>query len=296
VVVRIRRWRVGLLTGGGQLGLLGIGAQLESRLGWLIVLTAIAALSLWAWTALFRRHRAIGDTPTSQVASAAQGYVELSGRAQYAPEVKLSAPLSGRECCWYQYRRERRGSKNKWVLEDEGESDAAFRLRDASGTCVVDPEGAEVVTDQKRVWTEGDRRFTEWWIADGDPLYALGEFRTLRAGGDGAERKQELGALLAEWKRDRPRLLARFDLDRDGELSFKEWTLARAQAKREVDRVEVARAAVPPVDVIGKPRDGRLYVLSNLDSGKLARRFALGSWAHLAAFCAAVGVIVYLQF
>jgi hypothetical protein len=296
VVVRLRRWRVGLLAGGGQLGLLWIGAQLESRTGWLVVLALVALLSLWAWTALFRRHRAIGDTPTSQVASAAQGYVELAGRAQFAPDAKLRAPLSGRECCWYQYRRERRGSKNKWVVEDEGESDAPFRLRDATGACIVDPEGAEVVTAQKRVWTEGDRRLTEWWIADGDPLYALGEFRTLRAGGDATDRRQALGALLAEWKRDRTRLLARFDLDRDGELSFREWSLARAEAKRQVEHADVERAAVPPVDVIGQPRDGRLYVLSNLDPDKLARRFALGSWAHLAAFCAAVGVIVYLLF
>jgi len=294
VVVRIRRWRVGLLTGGGQLGLGVLGFQIESRSAWLLILPLIAALSLWAWTAMFRHYRAVGDTPTSQVASAAQGYVELSGRAQHLPEAKTLAPLSRRECCWYQYRRERRGSKNKWVLEEEGESAAAFRLRDATGACIVDPDGAEVVTNEKQVWTEGDLRFTEWWIADGDPLYALGEFRTLSAAGDPAERKSDIGTLLAEWKRDRPQLLTRFDLDRDGEISFKEWTLARAEAKRQVERTQAELAAVPPLDVVGAPRDGRLYLLSSIDPGKLSRRFALWAWGHLAAFFAALGVFVYV--
>ncbi len=294
MVVRLRRWRVGLLTGGGQLALLALGAQFEDRVGWLIVLPLVAALSLWAWTAMFRRHRAVGDTPTSLVASAAQGYVELSGRAQYPPDAKARAPLSGRECCWYQYRRERRGTDNKWETEAEGESAAAFRLRDATGACVVDPDRAEVMTAHKQVWTQADRRFTEWWIADGDPLYALGEFRTLSAAGDAADRRNDIGALLAEWKRDQPQLLARFDLDRDGELSFKEWGLARAEAKRQVERHHAALAALPPVDVVAAPRDGRLYLLSNIDPQKLARRFALWAWAHLAAFFAALGVLGYL--
>jgi hypothetical protein len=294
VVVRIRRWRVGLLTGGGQLGLGVLGFQLESRSAWLIILPLIAALSLWAWTAMFRRYRAVGDTPTSQVASAAQGYVELSGRAQHLPETKTLAPLSGRECCWYQYRRERRGSKSKWVLEEEGESAAAFRLRDTTGVCVVDPDDAEILTAHKQVWTEGDRRFTEWWIADGDPLYALGEFRTLTAAGDAVDRKRDIGAVLAEWKRDRPQLLQRFDLDRDGEISFKEWSLARAEAKRQVERTHAELAAVPPLDVVGAPRDGRLYLLSNFDPSRLSRRFALWAWAHLAGFFAALAVLVYL--
>ncbi len=296
MVVRLRRWRVGLLTGGGQVGLGVLGFQIENRSAWLVILPLIAALSLWAWTAMFRRYRAVGDTPTSQVASAAQGYVELSGRAQHLPETKTLAPLSGRECCWYQYRRERRGEKNRWETEDEGESAAAFRLRDATGVCVVDPGGAEVAANRKQVWTEGDRRFTEWWIADGDPLYALGEFRTVTAGGNATDRKNDIGALLAEWKSDRPRLLQRFDLDRDGEISFKEWTLARAEAKRQVERAQAERAAVPPLDVVGAPRDGRLYLLSNFDPARLARRFALWAWAHLAGFFAALGVFAYLLF
>jgi hypothetical protein len=294
MVVRIRRWRVGLLTGGGQLGLGVLGFQIESRSGWLIILPLIAALSLWAWTAMFRRYRAVGDTPTSQVASAAQGYVELCGRALHQPEAKTLAPLSGRECCWYQYRRERRGAKNEWETEEEGESAAAFRLRDGTGACVVDPDDAEVLTTRKQVWTEGDRRLTEWWIADGDPLYALGEFRTLTPAGDAADRKSDIGALLAEWKRDRPQLLQRFDLDRDGEISFKEWTLARAEAKRQVERAHAQLAGAPLLDVVGAPRDGRLYLLSNFDPFRLARRFALWAWAHLAAFFAALGVFLYV--
>ena len=292
MVIAPQVWRIGLLTGGGQLGLAILGMQLHSRLGWLIVLPLIAALSLWAWTAMFRRYRAVGDTPTSQVASAAQGYVELYGRAQYRPEAKARAPLSGRECCWYRYRRERKNSDNKWVLEAQGQSVATFLLRDATGTCVVDPERAEIVTTHAQTWQEEDFRLTEWWIADGDPLYALGEFRTLRA----ADPRNDLGTVLADWKRDRPQLLQRFDLDRDGEISFQEWALARAAAKRQVERRQTELAAVPAVDVLVAPQDGRLYLLSNFDPHKLTRRFVLGAWAHLAAFFATLGVLLYLVF
>jgi hypothetical protein len=289
VVIAPQVWRIGLLTGGGQLGLAILGIQLHSRHGWLVVLPLIAALSLWAWTSMFRRYRAVGDTPTSQIASAAQGYVEFYGRAQYRPEAKPRAPLSGRECCWYRYRRERRTSDNKWILEGQGQSVAAFLLRDATGTCVVDPDYAEIVTTHVQTWREEDFRLTEWWIADGDPLYALGEFRTLRA----ADPRNDLGAVLADWKRDRSQLLQRFDLDRNGEISFQEWALARAAAKRQVERRQTELAAVPPVDVLVAPRDGRLYLLSNFDPRKLTRRFVLGAWAHLAAFFATLGVLVY---
>ena len=68
-----------LITSGAQLVLFAIGAQAESREGWVACLALIAAISLCAWMSALRRRRAITDTPTSRIASAAQGYVELSG-------------------------------------------------------------------------------------------------------------------------------------------------------------------------------------------------------------------------
>jgi hypothetical protein len=159
----------------------------------------------------------------------------------------------------------------------------------------VDPEGAEVLPAAYDTWTRGDRRYTEWLVREGDPLYALGEFATLGGAGAALDRGRDVGALLADWKHDRPQLLARFDLDRDGELSFREWALARAQAKREIDRTHAEERALPGVDCLRRPADGRLFLLSNLDPDKLNRKYYGWAWIHLAVFFGAmIGALVAL--
>jgi hypothetical protein len=257
MIVRLRRPRLQVLTGGVQIALLVVGAQIDAPGAWFVILPTIAAISLWAWTANFRRYRMVDDMPTSQVASAAQGYIELFGRAENHPGVAIVAPLSKRTCCWYQYRLERRASDNKWHTEDAGESAASFVLRDATAACSLDPEGAEVVAARKETWTHGDYRSTEWWIAEGDALYALGELRTTSATPTTAERREDASELLADWKRDKPELLRRFDLNGDGTVDLKEWQLARAEAQRHVDRNHEALRNAPPHDRVARPSDGR---------------------------------------
>lgn len=293
MIARLRRPRFQLLTGGAQIALLVIGIQVDAPEGWLVVLPAIAAISLWAWTANFRRYRLVDDMPTSQVASAAQGYVELLGRAENHPDIAIIAPLSKRSCCWYQYRLERRTNDNKWLTEDSGESAASFALRDATGACTVDPEGAEVVAARKETWTHGGYRSTEWWIAEGDTLYALGELRTAAATPTAAERRDDVNQLLADWKRDKPELLRRFDLNRDGAVDMAEWQLARAEAKRQVDRNHEALRNAPPHDRVGRPNDGRLFLIANLAPKQLVRRYVIWAWANLAAFAASLSAFAY---
>ena len=287
MVVQLRRQYAALLTSGAQLALLAVGLHLGDRGAWAFVLAAIGMISFVAWIGAFRRWRAIADTPTSQVMSAAQGYTELAGRAESRADRKVLAQLSRLGCCWYRYRVQKRRADNKgWTTIEEGESSEPFLLRDATGACVIDPEGAEILPATQNAWTEGNRRYTEWLILQGDPLYALGEFATL--GGASAaldrDRNREVGTLLAEWKRDLPQLLTRFDLDRDGELSFREWELARAQAKREIDRAHAEVRAVPGTDCLRKPEDGRLFLLSNLDPDKLTRKYYTWAWVHLFVF------------
>lgn len=191
----------------------------------------------------------------------------------------------------------RRPGRKGWTTLEEDESTAPFRLRDATGVCTVEPAGAEVLAANGSTWTEGNRRYTEWLVRAGDPLYALGEFATSGAVATPADLRREVGAVLAEWKRDRPRLLARFDLDRDGEISFAEWQLARAAAKREAGRADAGGQSARGADVMRKPADGRLFLLSNLDPEKLARRFRLWAWAHLAIlFGAVAGALLAASF
>lgn len=274
---------------GGYLVLLGIGAQVESREGWATALALMALAAFFAWMISLRRALAIGDTPTSRIGSAAQGYVELVGRGRNHPNFPVVSKLTHLPCLWYRYIVEQRTSNNKWQRVASGRSNESFVLEDGSGECLVDPEHAEVVAARKETWYQGDYRYTEWLILTPETVYALGEFSTI--GGENLELdlKRDVSALLADWKRDHPGLLARFDLDRDKQISEKEWMLARSQARREVKKTHNEMRMQPGTHLLHQPRDGRLFLISNIDPAQLSRRFTIWAWVHLAVFVGAVG-------
>ena len=293
MLVSLRRSYAELITSGAQLLLLFVGVKLESREGWLGCLSAMAIISFAAWLSALKRLRAIRGTPTSRVASAAQGYVELIGRGQPFGDMPLISKLRQLPCLWYRYKVEQRGSKDKWQTINSGESSDSFLLRDDTGDCVVDPEHAEIVTKHRDQWQEGDYRYTEWKLINSDNLYVIGEFRT-RSGAMEFDSRAELNALLVEWKQDKPALHARFDLNSDGELDMNEWLLARQAAKREVAKKKRAAHAQPDIHLIGQPRDGKLFLISNLTPEKLSHRYLFWSWAHVVIFFGALGGIGWL--
>src|SRR5262245_38354116 len=93
----------GWLSGAAHFVIIGIAAPSESAEVWPFVLLAKSLVSFFAWVANSRRYRQISDLPTSKVASAAQGYVELFGRAQLLPGTPVTSPLSSTACCWYSF-------------------------------------------------------------------------------------------------------------------------------------------------------------------------------------------------
>ena len=290
----VRERIVDSLVLGGYLALLGIAAQVESREGWVVAFALMAPVAFLAWMLSFRRARAIGDTPTSKIASAAQGYVELVGQGRNLPDFPVLSKLTNLPCLWYRYIVEQRTANNKWERVASGRSDESFVLEDGSGQCLVDPEQAEVVPRRKETWRKGDFRYTEWLILTHDTVYALGEFSTI--GGENLELdlKRDVSALLADWKRDHPGLLSRFDLDRDGQISEKEWMLARSQARRDVRKTHNELRTQPGTHLLHQPRDGRLFLISNIDPAQLSRRYAIWAWIHLAVLLGAVGASGWL--
>jgi hypothetical protein len=294
MLVRLRREYAQLVTSGAQLLLLLVGFKLETRNGWLFSLSVIAAISILAWLSALNRLRAIRDTPTSKVASAAQGYVELSGRGAQIKEAPLLSKFTALPCLWYRYKVERRDSNDKWETIDSGESDDCFLLRDETGSCLVDPEQAEIITKHRDQWERDGYQYTEWKIIDQDFLYVIGHFRTQGGSNLKFDTRTELNALLAEWKKDMPKLHERFDLDENGELDMKEWMLARSAAKREVGRMFREARSQPDFHVIGQPRDGKLFLISNLTPERLSRRYLFWAWAHLIIFFGALGGLGWL--
>jgi len=257
--------------------------------------SAMSGVSFFAWIANYRRYRHIHDLPTSKVASAAQGYVELFGRSDLIPGEPLASKLTGLPCCWFRYYVERKGSDDKWHYEDSGASIHHFLLVDDTGQCVISPEGAEVISSRKQTWTEGDYRYTEWLLLPKGVLYAIGEFTTQGGAQAELDERADVSAVLTDWKRDPATLMGRFDLNRDGTLDLKEWELARLQARGEVQKRHVEIRTQDGVHILRKPADGRLFLLANELPEKLGRRFALWSWAHLVVFFGAgVGAFLLL--
>ncbi len=249
------------------------------------------------------RARLIEDTPTSRIRSAAQGYVELEGRAVALGD-PLYAPLSGKPCVWYQYRIDRRqaglhGRKQRWVNLEQGVSEAIFGLEDGTGRCVIDPEGAEVYPNCELSWYGresfpthtppghsdffGPYRYTERWIAPGDTLYALGWFRTLE-GSCESDLEGAIKAQLKAWKADPQALRQRFDLNRDGQIDAKEWEIVRRQAAREALRAHLRQTPEEAVYLLSRPPRGEPFLLAGARQPNLIWGYRLRASGALLGF------------
>jgi len=277
------------ITSGAQLLLLAFAIHFHNAKAWLWCLALMALISLFAWFSALYRYRTIKETPTSRIASAAQGYVELIGTGKNLDGTPVISTLSYLPCLWYRFKVEQKNAKNEWVTHSRGESDSPFLLCEGNATCVVDPAGAEIITSNKDEWTKGDFRYTEWKFLNIDTIYAIGQFKTFGGSTDTRQTSDEIKTVLAEWKENMPDLLARFDLDKNGTLDMQEWALARSAARREAEKRVAQARAEPDTNYLVRPEDGRLFLISNLPPDKLARRYALWSWAQIIILFGALG-------
>lgn len=287
----LRDGYVNLLTSGSHVLLLMVAAKINERPAWTISLALIAAISFFAWTSNFRRGRAIADTPTSRIGSAAQGYVELYGSARSNQKL-VQAKGGSIPGVWYRCKTYQMNSERKWVMTDETVSESLFEINDGSGTCLVDPDDAEVITTHTRTWYEGQYRHEEQQLFARDFIYVLGEFHTKGGAHELLSHREDVSALLAEWKRDPEWLKKRFDLDGDGEIDLREWELARKAAAREVEENHRELRQQPGVHVMRRPASGRMYLISNLSPQQLKRKYQWWSAVHLGIFFAGLAGVI----
>ena len=285
--LKFGRWRSDTLPFFLQAVPFGFAAQTGTGQAWLLAFGLAAPINLWAWLMALRRRRAIADTPTSKVASAAQGFAELVGRAQAVDGVELVSPVTHLPCLWYRYVVEKRNN-GEWKQTDHGESELPFLLDDGTGQCEIQPQGADIHTNHKETRTQGDERTTEYVLLKGDPLYALGDFRSDNGEHVRLDRRQDVGDLLGEWKDDPAALHRRFDLDRNGAIDDQEWQRARQAAEAEVDQRHRDIRTRPLRHVLAKPGRGTPFIISNHPPEKLGRRYAWLGAAHLALMLAAL--------
>lgn len=279
----------------------------------LLALTGGAFYEIWR---ALRRSRIIGDTPTSRLRSAAQGYVELEGHGSLMEGLPIVAPLSGIACLWFRYRIERRRSitdlrgRGWWHTVREGVSDGLFRLEDRTGACIVDPDRAEVIPSLRRVWYGGsdapalvlgahaggglsfaEYRYTEERLMPG-PMCALGWFKSVADADDNID--ADVAVLLRRWKGDRSALLARFDRNADGQIDLEEWARVREAALQQVLKERAERAAEPETNTLVCPPDARQpYLLVAGTERAAARRYRLRAQLALGGFSLGVASLLW---
>ena len=146
---------------------------------WMVLL--LAASSFLFWLMAYRRNRVIEDVPTSTIAAAAQGYVELRGIAAPSAGNTLTGRLTHIPCIWYRFVVTDATDSSEKRVADFGTRSVPFVLRDKTGECLVDPGQAEVVCNRCQSWVKEDIEYQEWSIRVGDPVHAVGY---LSSGGD----------------------------------------------------------------------------------------------------------------
>jgi hypothetical protein len=264
----------------------------------LIVAGAVMCLGGgWLWVSRWSKLRHLLDTPTSRIRSAAQGYVELAGVLRgLADTPPLMAPLTATPCLWWRYRIEeyRTGSKRgSWSVLEQGSSEGLLRLFDATGECLIDPRGAEVLPARRDCWTGDQRhprgtpssgvlawltghrqyRYTEERLHANAPLYAIGEFRTSGGGRQGLDLQAAQGQVVREWKEDYAGLLQRFDHNRDGQLDQAEWSRVRLAASLEAQQRHRLASGRQALHKLARPAEDFPFVLSSHGEEVLVRRY-----------------------
>ncbi len=277
-----------------QLAILILAFASRNPTAWLLASGAVAIISLFAWISSIWETKVIADTPVLTIASAAQGYVELKGIPSTKPEYILVAK-SGLPCVWFRCVTYHKSFGKDWQEIESVCSDSIFELNDSGGVpCMVDPEHAKIITSNRRTWYHDDYRHVEEQLFPGQPLYLLGEFSTLAADTAEADFETDVSRLLAEWKKDKVQLLKRFDSNGDGKIDMAEWEQARKAAYQEVGRQSRRLSEQPGIHILSRPKNGKLFLISNLSEHALRQTSTFWAWVHLLMFFGNLSGIFWL--
>ncbi len=244
--------------------------------GWSLMLYGVIAGFL-IWEHGLRHKHLIQNIPTSEIATAAQGYVELYGTAAQF-EDQLSKSVAGLPVLWYRKEFAERTDSSSfrafpfnlfYVPVATDESQTPFSIVDNSGAACILPHGADIIVSRKNTQYQGNRRVTEESILPGDRLYVMGIFSTHSPTFSYLEKLEQL---LSAWDRN-PAERQRFDRNRDGRLSPNEWNEMRLAAQTAISAEQNKLPESGQRHLIYCPSDGRRFIISTLPPEELAGHY-----------------------
>jgi hypothetical protein len=298
------------------------GSALEEYEFILIASVLAAVASFYYFVREWKLWHLIKDTPTARLRSAHQGYVELEGRGQLPQEHTIYAPLSNHKCVWYQSLIEcketilhKQRTRTQWKILYRNTSDHPFLLDDSTGTCMVNPDGAEIISNEKLVWygnTEWPTRtkildngstamaltsryrYSERLILPGQHLYIIGHLKTQSPSTERTVKdiKREL---ITDWKHNAQQLLERFDTNKDGEIDLAEWEIARQSALSEAQAIHQQLLNEPEVNQVSNPSNNqRPYIISVRPQAELIEKYRRNASIALISSLSLMGYVVWL--
>lgn len=279
-----------------------------------ILASGTCAVCLYFFASRLRHARIIEDTPTAKIRSAAQGFTELEGRALYPNGTPLLSPLSQTPCAWFRFaisKKQSTGKNTHWSIIKSGQSPLPLMLADVTGTCLIHTGSASVDTHIRKTWyghssdplgnknallgflMDGQYRYEEELIMEHTPLYALGNFRTVR-GDDHFQIEKTMAQVISKWKEDYAQLVSRFDRNTDGKLDEKEWQLVRLAAQLEAEKIQQELQQQTQVHILEKPANGAPFIVSTREQKQLIMRIKTFSFLWLAGFVVTGAFCVHL--
>jgi len=267
---------------------------------WLWIVSLM--MSFFASIFNYWRQLKITEAPISTIAAAAQGYVELYGKAK--TDKPLKTPYQDIPCVWYRasvYANRETQDENFDLLNimplEYEESKTAFTLDDGTAQCTVNPEGAEVIYFEARTWRKNDHRYVEEYLPADKLLYVIGQLDTRKDVLDDATLNRQLGVKLADWKSRQRQLLIRYDQNLNDQIDMDEWEKVRQAAIAEI-KAEYAMHANIDSDngsdfTLAKPAGKQLFLISAKSPQQLRNSYKTWMLIHLASL--AVLAAFYLK-
>jgi hypothetical protein len=270
-----------------------VGLFFQDREVWLAVLAICATASFVCWYRALMKKRLVENVPTSRIASAAQGYVEIRGTVEKAPGCTVTGAISGEPCVWYRYRiseASRQNDADSSKVSEQGGRGVPFLLRDETGQCLVNPEGAAVTCERTYSQAKGRLRYSEWALLPGDSVYVVGAFASRTAPAEGAP-DQQVRALIKQWLEKPREFVKRFDADGDRRIGAAELAQAHHAARAELAG---RTGALGGVHNLADPGAGRPFlVFSSAAHDRITADLGQEVRQHLAMFAIMIGFLAY---